>query len=71
MKKQPKSIGAKRAPNELAGVVVATETGTDHWAGTIYSRMTVAWEHGGTSEHIPMTVIARPGDRFIFTIRPE
>lgn len=70
MNEQLKSIGAKRAPNQLAGTVVATETHTDYAAGTIYSRMSVAWERGGTSENIPMAVIARPGDRFVFTIRP-
>lgn len=57
------------APNEIIGVVTQTNFGSEPF-GKRFKRMDVSFSDGSACVDFPMVVIAKPGDRFIFTIRP-
>ena len=56
-------------PNEITGIVVQTNVDYEHF-GQRRQHMAVQWPDGTQSDEIPMIVIAKPGDAFVFTLRP-
>jgi flagellar basal body rod protein FlgG len=56
-------------PNEITGIVVQTNVDYDRF-GQRRQHMAVQWPDGTRSSEIPMIVIAKSGDAFVFTLRP-
>lgn len=58
------------APNQIVGTVYETR----HWSSpprdSWQSVMDIQWENGARTTDFPMIVLAKPGDRFEFTISP-
>ena len=75
-------MAAKKKINQISGVVRVVEIDYPYFGcswtekgqcveshGPKRTRVTIVWDGGGESA-LPFPLIANPGDRFTFTIRP-